>query len=70
MIEPNIMKKLIQFDKDNLRNKNPKGEDYINKDDLLSNDIFCIVFTTLNVCNLDFAQSFDFKTIHLFQTKY
>lgn len=62
MIEPNLIKKLKEYDRDQARNKNPVGEDYINKDDLLSNDVFCIVFTTLNICNPDFAQSFDFRT--------
>jgi hypothetical protein len=56
------MKKLIKYEREINNGKNPKGEDFINKNDLLSNDIFCIVFTTLTLCNSDFITLFKFRS--------
>lgn len=60
MIEPNMIRRMDEFQTDLNRGTDPQAEDYINKDDLLSNDIFCIVFTTLTLCNPEFAHVFQF----------
>ena len=61
MLEPNMIKKIIKYEKELKKGNNPKGEDFINKTDLLSNDIFCIVFTTLTLCNNEFVNNFKFS---------
>lgn len=55
-----MISRMSEFHADLNRGADPQAEDYINKDDLLSNDIFCIVFTTLTLCNPEFAQVFRF----------
>lgn len=63
MMEPNIIEKLHNYEQDDSQNKSPMGEDYINKDDLLSNDLFCIVFTILTLCNQEFATVYEFEEL-------
>lgn len=58
MIEPNMIRRMASFLAELDKGAEPQAEDFINKDDLLSNDIFCIVFTALTLCNPEFAQLF------------
>lgn len=48
---------------DNL-NKIPKPEDYVNKADLQSNDIFGLVFTLLVLCDRSFVKCFTYLGSH------
>ena len=64
MLEPNMIKCLIEYNKDLKKESIPSGEDYINKRDLLSNDIFCITFLTLTICNSEFIKVFSYLTNH------
>ena len=58
-----MIQKLHQYHNDQINQKSPSGEDYINKDDLLSNDLFCIAFTILTLCNQEFANTFKFENL-------
>lgn len=60
LLEPNIIKKILEYKKELESGKPPSGEDFINKKDLVSHDIFCIVYIVLNLCNGEFFDCFNF----------
>ena len=55
---------LLDFNKELRGIKQPKGEDFINKKTLQSNDIFCLVFTLLTLCNGNFSKCFTYLGNH------
>jgi hypothetical protein len=65
LIEPCLIPKLLDYYKqlDDLT-KDPDPEDYVNKYDLQSNDIFCLVFTLLVLCDRSFVKCFSYLASH------
>ena len=59
-----MIPKLIEYGKLLDQGKTPKGEDYVNKTSMESNDVFCLVFTLLSLCNSEFESCFTFLGSH------
>ena len=63
-MEPIIIDDIINYNKESLNSKNPKGEDFIDKDKMQSNDIFCLMFSLLSLCNQNFLDCFTHLADH------
>lgn len=65
VVDPCLIPNLLSFYAalDNL-NKVPKPEDYINKEELQSNDVFCLVFSLLVLCDRSFVKCFTYLASH------
>lgn len=60
LLEPNIIKRILEYKKELENGKPPSGEDFINKNDLISQDLFCILYIVLNLCNGEFFECYNF----------
>jgi hypothetical protein len=64
LFEPSIMNKMLNYNLEYQKDSTIKANDFINKKDLMSNDIFCLVFLTLNICQTDFVSVYSYLSDH------
>ena len=64
LIEPSLISKFLQYNQELDAGKEPKGEDFVNKKYMKSNDIFCLVYSLLIVCDPRFSKCFSYIGRH------
>lgn len=64
LIEPCLIPKFLEYNQELDAGKEPQGEDFVNKKYMVSNDIFCLVFSLLIMCDKRFAKCYSYVRKH------